>query len=129
MTATDVYFIDDELDLRLANEQTLELAGFSVALFEKAEDALPLLDAQVNGVVVSDIRLPGMNGLDLLRALQQVDAGLPVILITGHGDISMAVDAMQKGAYDFIEKPFSPERLVDRSAWSTRSGGAWIRGA
>jgi two-component system C4-dicarboxylate transport response regulator DctD len=54
-----------------------------------------------------------MNGLDLLRALQQVDAGLPVILITGHGDISMAVDAMQKGAYDFIEKPFSPERLVD----------------
>jgi two-component system C4-dicarboxylate transport response regulator DctD len=113
MTATDVYFIDDELDLRLANEQTLELAGFSVALFEKAEDALPLLDAQVNGVVVSDIRLPGMNGLDLLRALQQVDAGLPVILITGHGDISMAVDAMQKGAYDFIEKPFSPERLVD----------------
>jgi two-component system C4-dicarboxylate transport response regulator DctD len=113
MTATEVYFIDDELDLRLANEQTLELAGFSVALFEKAEDALPLLDAQVNGVVVSDIRLPGMNGLDLLRALQQVDAGLPVILITGHGDISMAVDAMQKGAYDFIEKPFSPERLVD----------------
>ncbi|MDH3760219.1 MAG: sigma-54 dependent transcriptional regulator [Gammaproteobacteria bacterium] len=113
MTATDVYFIDDELDLRLANEQTLELAGFSVALFEKAEDALPLLDAQVNGVVVSDIRLPGMNGLELLRALQQVDAGLPVILITGHGDISMAVDAMQKGAYDFIEKPFSPERLVD----------------
>ena len=113
MGATDVYFIDDELDLRLANEQTLELAGFSVALFEKAEDALPLLDAQTGGVVVSDIRLPGMNGLGLLQALQEVDNTLPVILITGHGDISMAVDAMQKGAYDFIEKPFSSERLVD----------------
>ena len=113
MSTADVYFIDDELDLRLANEQTLRLAGFEVALFEKAEDALPLFDAQVDGVVVSDIRLPGINGLDLLQALQQVDASLPVILITGHGDISMAVDAMQKGAYDFIEKPFSSERLVD----------------
>ncbi len=113
MSETDVYFIDDELDLRLANEQTLELAGFSVALFEKAEDALARLDAHAGGVVVSDIRLPGMNGLDLLQALQQVDPALPVILITGHGDISMAVDAMHKGAYDFIEKPFSAERLVD----------------
>jgi two-component system C4-dicarboxylate transport response regulator DctD len=113
MTAIDVYFIDDELDLRLANEQTLELAGFNVALLEKAEDALVQLGEQVSGVVVSDIRLPGMNGLDLLQELQKVDAGLPVILITGHGDISMAVDAMQKGAYDFIEKPFSSERLVD----------------
>ena len=113
MTATEVYFIDDELDLRLANEQTLELAGFSVRLFEKAEDALPLIDANIGGVVVSDIRLPGMSGLDLLRELKRIDASLPVILITGHGDISMAVDAMQKGAYDFIEKPFSPERLVD----------------
>ena len=113
MTATDVYFIDDELDLRLANEQTLELAGFNVALFEKAEDVLALLDEQVGGVVVSDIRLPGMSGMDLLQELQRVDASLPVILITGHGDISMAVDAMQKGAYDFIEKPFSSGRLVD----------------
>ena len=98
MTTTDVYFIDDELDLRLANEQSLELAGFGVALFEKAEDALPAIDERSAGVVVSDIRLPGMSGLDLLQALQQVDASLPVILITGHGDISMAVDAMQKGA-------------------------------
>jgi len=113
MTTADVYFIDDELDLRLANEQTLELAGFSVALFENAEDALAQLSEQVSGIVVSDIRLPGMNGLDLLQHLQQVDASLPVILITGHGDISMAVDAMQKGAYDFIEKPFSSKRLVE----------------
>ncbi|MEW8188773.1 MAG: sigma-54 dependent transcriptional regulator [Candidatus Thiodiazotropha endolucinida] len=109
----DVFFIDDEIDLRLANEQTLELAGFQVRVFEKAEDALKLIDDQTGGIVVSDIRLPGLDGLALLQRLQQMDAALPVILITGHGDISMAVDAMQKGAYDFIEKPFSAERLVD----------------
>ncbi|MEW8313650.1 MAG: sigma-54 dependent transcriptional regulator [Candidatus Thiodiazotropha endolucinida] len=109
----DVFFIDDEIDLRLANEQTLELAGFQVRVFEKAEDALKLIDNQTGGIVVSDIRLPGLDGLALLQRLQQMDATLPVILITGHGDISMAVDAMQKDAYDFIEKPFSSERLVD----------------
>ncbi|MES9827866.1 MAG: sigma-54 dependent transcriptional regulator [Candidatus Thiodiazotropha sp.] len=109
----DVFFIDDEIDLRLANEQTLELAGFQVRVFERAEDALKLIDNQTGGIVVSDIRLPGLGGLALLQRLQQMDATLPVILITGHGDISMAVDAMQKGAYDFIEKPFSSERLVD----------------
>ncbi len=109
----EIFFIDDEQDLRLANEQTLTLAGFRVRLFEKAEDALPLLDNARLGAVVSDIRLPGMNGLQLLGQVRQFDPDLPVILITGHGDISMAVDAMQKGAYDFIEKPFSSERLVD----------------
>jgi two-component system C4-dicarboxylate transport response regulator DctD len=109
----DVYFIDDEIDLRLANEQTLQLAGFLVAVFETAEDVLKLLDNQTSGIVISDIRLPGIDGLALLQRLQQMDEALPVILITGHGDISMAVDAMQKGAYDFIEKPFSAERLVD----------------
>ena len=114
MTSTvDVFFIDDEQDLRLANEQTLHLAGFAVSLFEKAEDALPKLDTDWPGVVVCDIRLPGIDGLSFLQQTQQLDADLPVILITGHGDISMAVDAMHQGAYDFIEKPFSADRLVD----------------
>ncbi|MGD8912061.1 MAG: response regulator, partial [Candidatus Thiodiazotropha sp.] len=112
-TSPDVYFIDDEIDLRLANEQTLELAGFQVQVFEKAEEALQLIDEQTSGIVISDIRLPGIDGLTLLQRLQRMDATLPIILITGHGDISMAVDAMHKGAYDFIEKPFSTERLVD----------------
>ncbi|MBT3057586.1 MAG: sigma-54 dependent transcriptional regulator [Candidatus Thiodiazotropha sp.] len=112
-TNPDVYFIDDEIDLRLANEQTLELAGFQVKVFEKAEEVLKLVNDQTSGIVVSDIRLPGIDGLALLQRLQQMDATLPIILITGHGDISMAVDAMHKGAYDFIEKPFSAERLVD----------------
>jgi len=107
------FFIDDEQDIRLANEQTLQLAGFDVTLFEIAEDALPLLNDSCPDVIICDIRLPGMDGQTFLREVQKLDKDLPVILITGHGDISMAVDAMQKGAYDFIEKPFSADRLVD----------------
>ena len=113
MSDANIFFIDDEQDLRLANEQTLQLAGFEVRLFEKAEQALPLLDRNWPGVVISDIRLPGINGSVLQQRIHDMDADLPVILITGHGDISMAVEAMQNGAYDFIEKPFSAERLVD----------------
>ena len=109
----DIFFIDDEQDLRLANEQTLQLAGFDVVLFDKAENALPLLNSSWHGVVICDIRLPGMDGQTFLQQAQQLDPGLPVILITGHGEISMAVEAMQMGAYDFIEKPFSSDRLVE----------------
>jgi two-component system C4-dicarboxylate transport response regulator DctD len=113
MIQPQIFFIDDEQDLRLANEQTLQLAGFEVRLFEKAEEALPQLNRDWPGVVISDIRLPGINGRDLQQRIHDMDADLPVILITGHGDISMAVEAMQNGAYDFIEKPFSAERLVE----------------
>lgn len=118
-----IFFIDDELDLRIANQQTLELAGFDVRLFEKAEDALPLLNQAWLGVVICDIRLPGMDGQAFLQQSQLIDRDLPVILITGHGDISMAVESMHKGAYDFIEKPFSADRLVDtvRRAYDKRS--------
>ncbi len=108
----DVFFIDDEYDLRLANEQTLELAGYSVKLFEKAEDAIPKIKIQWPGIIICDIRLPGMDGKKFLQEVKKIDHELPVILITGHGDISMAVDAIQMGAYDFIEKPFSTERLT-----------------
>ena len=110
---TQVYFIDDELDLRIANQQTLELAGFDVQVFERAEDALPLITADWPGVAICDIRLPGMNGQQFLQRTMQVDPQLPVVLITGHGDISMAVESIHAGAYDFIEKPFSADRLVD----------------
>ena len=110
---TDIFFIDDEQDLRLANEQTLELAGYSIKLFENAEDALLKIKHQCPGVIICDIRLPGMDGISLLSEILKLDKDLPVILITGHGDISMAVDTIQMGAYDFIEKPFYSDRLVD----------------
>jgi len=108
-----VIFIDDEQHIRQANAQTLELAGFEVQVFESAEQALPLLGPEWPGAVVSDIRMPGMDGMQLLARAQEIDRDLPVILVTGHGDVAMAVEAMRQGAYDFIEKPFSAERLID----------------
>ncbi|MGW8394137.1 sigma-54-dependent transcriptional regulator [Pseudoduganella sp. HUAS MS19] len=105
--------VEDEAALRLATSQTLELGGFSVQACASAEAALPLLLANFAGVVVTDVRLPGLSGLDLLARVAALDAELPVIVVTGHGDVSMAVEAMRAGAYDFIEKPFSSERLMD----------------
>lgn len=112
MKGGKVLFIDDEKHIRLANKQTLELAGFSVVLHDSAEDALKMLNRDWPGVVVCDIRLPKMDGMTFLVQLQRIDIDLPVILITGHGDISTAVQAMRDGAYDFIEKPYPAERLV-----------------
>ena len=108
-----VMLIDDEHHIRMAAGQTLELDGYSVTTLERAEPALTLVSNAWPGVVVTDINLPGMDGLELMRRLRQVDPDLPVILITGHGDISMAVGAIREGAYDFIEKPFAAEILLD----------------
>jgi len=111
-TSNKVLFIDDEKHIRQANTQTLELADMEVVCHETAESALPSIDAHWPGVIVCDIRLPKMDGLALMAAVREIDRDLPVILITGHGDISTAVQAMRDGAYDFIEKPYSSERLV-----------------
>src|SRR5689334_18192747 len=108
-----VIFIDDDDEVRRANAQSLELAGLEVQAFASAEDAQLAFSSQFPGVVVTDVRLPGIDGLRLLRQLMELDPDLPVILITGHGDIPMAVEAMQEGAYDFFEKPYSPERLIE----------------
>jgi two-component system C4-dicarboxylate transport response regulator DctD len=105
-----VVFVDDDEEVRRANAQSLELAGFDVQAFVCAEAAQAALGPQFPGVVVTDVRLPGMNGLGLLRRLVELDPDLPVILITGHGDIPMAVEAMREGAYDFFEKPYPPDR-------------------
>ncbi|BDR14142.1 sigma-54 dependent transcriptional regulator [Vibrio sp. STUT-A11] len=109
-----VFFIDDEADLRLAIEQTFELADIDAQFFPDAESALlAMKKGDEPGVVITDICLPGISGMNLLNTLVQRDSNLPVIMITGHGDISMAVNALHQGAYDFIEKPFSPEQLVE----------------
>jgi len=105
--------IEDEAALRLATSQTLELGGFSVQACASAEEALALLRADYPGVIVTDVRLPGRSGLELLAQAAALDAELPVIVVTGHGDVEMAVAAMRSGAYDFIEKPFAAERLLD----------------
>ncbi|HFD3817355.1 TPA: sigma-54-dependent transcriptional regulator, partial [Pseudomonas aeruginosa] len=107
-----VIFVDDEATIREAVQQWLELSGFEVRLCLRAEECLGALDKSFAGVVISDVRMPGMDGLQLLANLQAVDRDLPVIMVTGHGDVPMAVEAMRQGAYDFIEKPFTPERLL-----------------
>ncbi|NHZ93810.1 response regulator [Massilia sp. CCM 8733] len=108
-----IVFVEDDLAVRSSVTETLELAGFDVAPFESAEDALGQLRSSFAGVFISDVRLPGMDGFELLRRVCAFDATIPVIMVTGHGDVSMAVEAMRCGAYDFIEKPFAMERLVE----------------
>lgn len=114
MTATGpILFVDDEEPLRIAAQQTLELADLDCLCFDRATAALDRIDPDFPGILVSDIRMPGMDGTDLLRAAIARDPELPVILVTGHGDLDLAVSMMREGAYDFIEKPYAPERLVD----------------
>lgn len=108
-----VLIVEDDPHVMLGCQQALALEDIPSEGVNSAEAALARLDDDFAGVVVSDIRLPGMDGLTLQKQLAARDRKLPVILITGHGDISMAVNAIQQGAYDFIEKPFSPERLVE----------------
>ncbi|GGM14158.1 transcriptional regulator [Pseudomonas asuensis] len=107
-----VIVIDDESTIREAIEQWLQLSGFDVALYASAEACLAQLSPDFAGVIISDVRMPGQDGFSLLEQLQALDKDLPVILLTGHGDVTMAVEAMRQGAYDFLEKPFSPEALL-----------------
>ena len=108
-----LYIEDDEL-VRRASVQSLQLAGFEVIGHAAAwKPRRRRSSADFSGVIVSDIRLPGASGLDLLAQCHERAPDVPVILVTGHGDISMAVQAMRDGAYDFIEKPFASERLIE----------------
>ncbi len=108
-----VFLVEDDPLVRRGSEQALVLAGIKVQGFGDATAAIDALAHELPAVVVSDVRLPGMDGMALLRALQRHDRELPVLLVTGHGDVSMAVRAMREGAYDFIEKPFASEHLVE----------------
>ncbi|MDW3713231.1 MULTISPECIES: sigma-54-dependent transcriptional regulator [Pseudomonas] len=108
----NLIFVDDEAAIREAVREWLELSGFTVRLCASAAECLDGLDADFEGVVISDLRMPGMDGMALLEAVQALDRELPFLLVTGHGDVPQAVEAMRLGAYDFIEKPFTPERLL-----------------
>ncbi len=113
MSALEAIVIEDEDAVRMATVQTLELGGFVVHACASAEAAQKWLRADFAGIIVSDVRLPGASGLDVLAQVVALDADLPVIVMTGHGHVSMAVEAMRNGAYDFIEKPFAAERLLE----------------
>ncbi len=109
--AQTVLLVDDDIAMRQSTEQALELAGHTVRTFASAEEALSVAGPGLDGVVITDIRMPGMDGMTLLQRLGELDPDLPVILITGHADVALAVEAMRRGAYDFIEKPFSMQAL------------------
>lgn len=115
MTPPDLHIllIEDDPTVMLGASQALQLAGMEVEQATSAEAAVRLFQRDCPGVVLSDVRLPGDDGFALLRQVRALDAEVPVVLMTGHGDIRMAVDAMHQGAYDFLEKPFSSERLAD----------------
>ena len=112
-TRTQVLLIDDDPHLRQALSQTLDLAGLKVTSLADARGLAARIGHDWPGVVVSDIRMPGIDGLQLLEQLHEQDPELPVLLITGHGDVPLAVQAMRAGAYDFLEKPFASEDLLD----------------
>ena len=113
MSADCVLFVDDDADVREAAQQTLELAEIHVEVFADAPSALTRLRKGWSGVVVSDIRMPKMDGLEFLTEVRKIDADMPVVMITGHGDVATAVKAMHDGAFDFIEKPFDPDLFID----------------
>jgi two-component system C4-dicarboxylate transport response regulator DctD len=108
-----ILFVDDEAAMRQAVTQWLGLAGFELLVHDNAAAALPVLSTDFPGILVTDLKMDGIDGMELLRRSQQIDPEMPVVVITGHGDVETAVEAMRLGAYDFIEKPFAPERLLD----------------
>ena len=108
-----ILWVDDDPAVRHTVAQTLDLAGFAVKACASAEEALAHLGPRFAGMVLSDVRLPGMDGLALLARVHAADAATPVVLVTAHGDIALAVEAMRAGAYDFVEKPFTPDRIVE----------------
>ena len=119
--AMKIAIVDDEKDMRQSISQWLALSGFDTETFASAEDALKGLSAEYPGIVVSDIKMPGMDGMQLLKRLKSVDSTLPVIMITGHGDVPMAVEAMRIGAFDFLEKPFNPDRMTELAKKATQA--------
>jgi len=116
-----IAIVDDEQDMRQSISQWLALSGYETETYPSAEDALKKLGADFPGIVVSDIKMPGMDGMAFLKRLMSVDSALPVIMITGHGDVPMAVEAMRVGAYDFLEKPFNPDRMTELAKRATQA--------
>ena len=107
-----VHVIDDDRDVRESLSFLLETAGLAVRAFESGSAFLDALPRAGKGCVVTDVRMPGISGTELLARLRAIGVGMPVIVITGHGDIPLAVEAMKLGAFDFIEKPFDDSTIV-----------------
>jgi DNA-binding NtrC family response regulator len=116
-----VAIVDDEADMRQSISQWLALSGFDTETYGSAEEALAAITPEFPGIIVSDVRMPGMDGMAFLKRLMSMDSALPVIMITGHGDVPMAVEAMRVGAFDFLEKPFNPDRMTELAKRATQA--------
>lgn len=116
MSAADetVFVVDDDVAVRSSLRLLLQSVGLAAHCFASASEFLQGFDASARGCLVLDVRMPGMSGLELQEQLNLRGATLPVIFITGHGDVPMAVEAMQHGAFDFLQKPFRDQDLLDR---------------
>ncbi|MBI4988455.1 MAG: response regulator transcription factor [Rhodocyclales bacterium] len=135
MTDQRVYIVDDDEAMRDSLLWLLESQGFAVTAYSSAEDFLAACRDGMAGCIVLDVRMPGMSGLELYEKLNARQCTLPVIFITGHGDVPMAVSALKKGAVDFIEKPFSDKDMlrliaqcleIDRNAREKSQAGAAV---
>ena len=121
-----IYVIDDDDAVRQSLEFLLKTAGISVRGFESAKAFLEILPQIRSGCIITDVRMPDITGIDLLRRVKELKLDIPVVVITGHGDIALAVEAMKIGAVDFLEKPFDDDLLLAavRSALSWEAGAA-----
>jgi two-component system, LuxR family, response regulator FixJ len=125
-----IYVIDDDEAVRQSLEFLLKTAGMTVRGFDNAKSFLDVLPEIHSGCIVTDVRMPEITGIDLLRRIKEFGVDIPVIVITGHGDISLAVEAMKIGAVDFLEKPFDDDTLLDAVRGSlTRTAGTAQRNA
>ena len=109
-----VYIVEDDDAVRDSLQMILESIGYQVSTFPNANDFLEAYSPELAGCIVLDIRMPGMNGMELQRKLNELNSILPIIFVTGHGDVPMAVEAMQQGAVDFVQKPYREQDLLDK---------------
>ena len=116
-----IMIVDDEMDMRQSVSQWLALSGYDTETYASAEEALCHLSLDYAGIVVTDIRMPTMDGMTFLKKIMAMDSTLPVILVTGHGDVPIAVEAMRLGAFDFLEKPFDPDRMTEIAKRATQN--------
>lgn len=109
-----VHVIDDDRQVRESLEWLLESVNLKTRLYDNGQDFLSEFSSGSLGCVVLDVRMPGLNGMDLHQSIKQLDPNFPVIIVTGHADVPMAIRAMKEGAFDFIEKPYNDQHMLER---------------
>ena len=117
-----IYVIDDDEAMRDSLNFLLDSSGFGVTPFDNAQSFLDALPGLAFGCVVSDVRMPGIDGIELLKRLKAQRSRFPILIMTGHGDVPLAVEAMKLGAMDFLEKPFDDDRLTAMIESAIREG-------